>query len=106
MVSERVAVGVMVGVGVGTVGVCVGVFDGVSLINLISVGVKVNVLVGGRIVVLGGCVDERNVGVDVGRFVGRDAAMLGGTSIPVNSNAAKPIPMNKPIDRYLISDRI
>ena len=61
------------------------------------------VYVGGRVVGEGFGVDVNTVGVDVSVSVGREAATVDGTSIPVNKSAVAPVPMSKPIPRNLMS---
>ena len=95
-----------VGVGVGTVGVFDGVDVLVSVLSRMYVGVGVNVYVGGRVVGEGCNVDVNAVGVDVDVSVGREAAIVGGTSIQANRNAVAPSPMIRPTLRYLIFERM
>jgi hypothetical protein len=51
---------------------------------------------------------KEDVGVDVsvGVSVAREAARVGGTSIPAKSSAVAPNPMKRPKPRYLMSLRI
>ena len=96
-----------VGVGDGTVGVTVGVLEDVAVsVGRIKVGVGVKVGVDG-------CVVREDCGpgvnalvVDVRVVNGGEAATVGVISIPVNSSPVAHIPIIRPMERYLISERI
>ena len=47
----------------------------------------------------------KTIGVEVRVSVGREAATVDGTSIPVNNSAVPPSPMKIPMERYLMSAR-
>ena len=96
-----------VGVGDGTVGVRVGVLVIVAVsVGWIKVGVGVYVLVSGGIVGVVCSDGVEAIGVDVGVSVGRDAARVGGTSIPANNKEVALKPTKRPMPRYLMSARI